>query len=84
MNLCDDLSRFKMETHRRFGNESNLWGLNTDSSIKITGRHMVNISRAVTAELNLLGHSVGDVVFHLLHQRLVISSEAVVTSLPNS
>ncbi|KAG0641773.1 ribonuclease H-like domain-containing protein [Tuber brumale] len=58
MNLCDDLSRFKMETHSRFGNGSNLWGFNTGSSIKITGRHMVNIWRAVTAELNLLGYSV--------------------------
>ena len=67
MSLCDDLSRFKMENHSRFGNESNLWDLNTDSSTKISGRHMVNIWRAVTAELNLLGYSVGDVVFHLLH-----------------
>ena len=67
MNLCDDLSHFKMETHSRFGKESNLWGLNTDSTIKITGRQMVNIWRAVTAELNLLGYSMENVVFHLLH-----------------
>ncbi|CUS13110.1 unnamed protein product, partial [Tuber aestivum] len=68
MNLCDDLSRVKTETHSRFGKESNLWGFNTGSAIKITGRHMVNIWRAMTAELNLLGYSMENVVFHLLHQ----------------
>ncbi|PWW73841.1 hypothetical protein C7212DRAFT_359656 [Tuber magnatum] len=79
MNLCDNLSRVKTETHSRFGKESNLWGFNTGSAIKITGRHMVNIWRAMTAELNLLGYSMENVVFHLLHQRIPHYSFKVLT-----
>ncbi|KAG0638169.1 hypothetical protein HOY80DRAFT_923269 [Tuber brumale] len=79
MNLCDDLSRVKIETHSRFGKESNLWGFNTGSAIRITGRHMVNIWRAMTAELNLLGYSMENVVFHLLHQRIPHYSFKVLT-----
>ncbi|KAL2853944.1 hypothetical protein BJY01DRAFT_232110 [Aspergillus pseudoustus] len=58
-NLCDELSR-----------DADRWGFNHTSSIRITGRHMVNIWRAMRSEMHLLQYSMENVVFHLLHQRI--------------
>ncbi|KAJ9226547.1 hypothetical protein DTO271D3_3487 [Paecilomyces variotii] len=68
--LCDELSRVKSQAHGRFGKENDLWGFNTSSSIRITGRHMINIGRAMRSELNLLQYTIENVTFHLLHRRI--------------
>ncbi|KAL1870043.1 DNA polymerase zeta [Paecilomyces lecythidis] len=68
--LCDELSRVKSQSHGRFGKENDLWGFNTSSSIRITGRHMINIGRAMRSELNLLQYTMENVTFHLLHRRV--------------
>ncbi|KAF5861120.1 DNA polymerase zeta [Aspergillus alliaceus] len=68
--ICDELSRVKSQAHGRFGKDADRWGFNHTSSIRVTGRHMINIWRAMRGELNLLQYSMENVVFHLLHRRI--------------
>lgn len=68
--LCDDLSRVKYHASGRFGKENDRWGYKKTSTIKIIGRHVINIWRAMRAELNLLQYTMENVVFHLLQQRI--------------
>jgi DNA polymerase zeta len=68
--LCDELSRVKTQSHGRFGKENDRWGFNHTSTIRVTGRHMINIWRAMRSELNLLQYTMENVVFHLLHRRI--------------
>ncbi|KAI4127173.1 MAG: hypothetical protein LQ338_003350 [Usnochroma carphineum] len=69
-NLCDEFSRMKSQSHGRFGKENDRWGFNQTSTIRVTGRHMINIWRAMRGELNLLQYTLENVVFHLLHRRV--------------
>ncbi|KAG5984745.1 hypothetical protein E4U55_003389 [Claviceps digitariae] len=69
-NLCDEFSRMKTDSHGRFGKQSDRWGFNTTSTIRITGRHMINIWRAMRGELNLLQYTLENVAWHLLHRRV--------------
>ncbi|KAK0725692.1 putative DNA polymerase zeta catalytic subunit [Lasiosphaeris hirsuta] len=69
-NLCDEFSRMKSNSHGRFGKDADRWGFNTTSTIRVTGRHMVNIWRAMRGELNLLQYTMENVVWHLLHRRI--------------
>ena len=69
-NLCDEFSRMKSQSHGRFGKEDDRWGFNHTSTIRVTGRHMINIWRAMRGELNLLQYTLENVVFHLLHRRI--------------
>jgi DNA polymerase zeta len=69
-NLCDEFSRMKSNSHGRFGKESDRWGFNTTSTIRVTGRHMINIWRAMRGELNLLQYTMENVAWHLLHRRI--------------
>ncbi|THC91007.1 hypothetical protein EYZ11_009537 [Aspergillus tanneri] len=69
-NICDELSRVKSQAHGKFGKDADRWGFNHTSSIRITGRHTINIWRAMRNELNLLQYSMENVVFHLLHRRI--------------
>ncbi|KAK3396123.1 hypothetical protein B0T20DRAFT_416717 [Sordaria brevicollis] len=70
LDLCDDFSRMKSQSNGRIGKEADRWGFNTTSSIRITGRHMINIWRAMRGELNLLQYTMENVVWHLLHRRI--------------
>ncbi len=70
LNLCDDISRMKSQSHGRFGKEEDRWGFNQTSTIRVTGRHTINIWRAMRGELNLLQYTMENVVFHLLHRRI--------------
>ncbi|USP82770.1 uncharacterized protein yc1106_10044 [Curvularia clavata] len=69
-NLCDELSRMKSQSSGRFGKEADRWGFTHTSTIRVTGRHMINIWRAMRGELNLLQYTMENVVFHLLHKRI--------------
>ncbi|KAK2629656.1 hypothetical protein QTJ16_000476 [Diplocarpon rosae] len=69
-NLCDEFSRMKAQSHGRFGKDSDKWGFNNTSTIRVTGRHMINIWRAMRSELNLLQYTIENVTFHLLHRRI--------------
>jgi DNA polymerase zeta len=68
--LCDEISRMKSQSHSRFGKEADRWGFTHTSTIRVTGRHMINIWRAMRGELNLLQYTMENVVFHLLHKRI--------------
>ncbi|KAB5546990.1 hypothetical protein GE09DRAFT_1129360 [Coniochaeta sp. 2T2.1] len=68
--LCDEFSRMKSLSHGRFGKEADRWGFNTTSTIRVTGRHMINVWRAMRGELNLLQYTMENVVWHLLHRRI--------------
>jgi DNA polymerase zeta len=69
-NLCHEFSRMKAQSHGRFGKDSDKWGFNNTSTIRVTGRHTINIWRAMRSELNLLQYTLENVVFHLLHRRI--------------
>ncbi|KAI0008624.1 hypothetical protein F4779DRAFT_586084 [Xylariaceae sp. FL0662B] len=69
-NLCDEFSRMKSQSFGRIGREAGKWGFNTTSTIRVTGRHMINIWRAMRGELNLLQYTMENVVWHLLHRRI--------------
>ena len=68
--LCDELSRVKSQSHGRFGKDDDRWGFNHTSTIRVTGRHMINIWRAMRGELNLLQYTMENVVFQLCHRRI--------------
>ena len=68
--LCDELSRVKSQAHGRFGKDSDRWGFNHTSSIRATGRHIINLWRAMRGELNLLQYTMENVVFHVLQRRI--------------
>ncbi|KAK5107743.1 hypothetical protein LTR62_000719 [Meristemomyces frigidus] len=69
-NLPDEFSRMKSSSHGRFGKEADRWGFQQTSTLRITGRHTINIWRAMRSELNLLQYTMENVVFHLLHRRI--------------
>ncbi|KAJ5396887.1 hypothetical protein N7509_005000 [Penicillium cosmopolitanum] len=68
--LCEELSRVKSQANGKFGREEDRWGFEHASSIQMTGRHMINIWRAMKGEMNLLQYTMENVVFHLLHRRI--------------
>lgn len=68
--LCAELSRVKSQSKSKFGKENDRWGFEHASSIQMTGRHMINIWRALRGELNLLQYTMENVVFHLLQRRI--------------
>lgn len=69
-NLCDEFSRMKSQSHGRFGKEADRWGFTHTSTIRITGRHMINVWRAMRGEINLLQYTMENVSFHVLHKRI--------------
>ncbi|KAG2169661.1 hypothetical protein VTO58DRAFT_110925 [Aureobasidium pullulans] len=79
-NLCEELSRVRSQSHGRFGKDADKWGFEHTSTIRITGRHMINIWRAMRGELNLLQYTMENVVFHLLHKRIPHYSFADLTT----
>lgn len=68
--LCEELSRVKSQSNGKFGKADDRWGFEHTSSIQMTGRHMINIWRAMKGEMNLLQYSMENVVFHLLNRRI--------------
>lgn len=69
-NLCDEFSRMKSPSHGRFANEDDRWGFNHTSTVRVTGRHTINIWRTMKGELNLLQYTMENVVFQLCHRRI--------------
>lgn len=78
-NLPDEFSRMKSQSHGRFGKDADRWGFTHTSTVRITGRHTINIWRAMRSELNLLQYTMENVVFHLLHRRIPHYSYAALT-----
>ena len=78
-NLPDEFSRMMSQSHGRFGKDADRWGFTHTSTVRITGRHTINIWRAMRSELNLLQYTMENVVFHLLHRRVPHYSFATLT-----
>ena len=71
--FVEEISRVKrqqQQAHAGMGKEKDGWGWKTTSSLTITGRHIINIWRSMRGELNLLGYSMENVAWHLLHKRV--------------
>ncbi|KAK3996935.1 putative DNA polymerase zeta catalytic subunit, partial [Cladorrhinum sp. PSN332] len=68
--LCNEFSRMKSESFGKSGKEADKWGFNTTSMIHVTGRHVINVWRAMRGELNLLQYTMENVAWHLLHRRV--------------
>ncbi|KAK6429147.1 DNA polymerase zeta [Oleoguttula sp. CCFEE 5521] len=83
-NLPDEFSRMKAQSHGRFGKEADRWGFNQTSTVRITGRHTINIWRAMRSELNLLQYTMENVAFHVLHRRVPHYAFAKLTRWYNS
>ncbi|EPX71413.1 DNA polymerase zeta catalytic subunit Rev3 [Schizosaccharomyces octosporus yFS286] len=63
--LPEQLSRLADTTKGTFSKKNDAWGYSTTSSIKIVGRHMLNIWRIIRGEISLLNYSLENVVAHL-------------------
>lgn len=70
LNFCNEISRMREHAHGRFGRDEDKWGFDHTSTIRVTGRHTINVWRAMRGELNLLGYTLENVAFHLLHKRV--------------
>lgn len=68
--LCEEFSRTRSQSHGKMGKSLDPWGFNHTSTIRITGRHMINIWRAMRGELNLLQYTMENIAFHILHRRV--------------
>ncbi|KAK4154857.1 hypothetical protein C8A00DRAFT_14013 [Chaetomidium leptoderma] len=68
--LCSEFSRMKSESARKLGKDADRWGFKQTSMLHVTGRHIINVWRAMRGELNLLQYSMENVVWHLLHRRI--------------
>lgn len=68
--LCSEFSRMKTQSTGKSNKETDRWGFKTTSVIHVTGRHMINVWRAMRSELNLLQYTMENVVWHVLHRRI--------------
>lgn len=65
VNLLGRLSRSRAHSNGKFGDR---WGYMKTTMMKIQGRHLLNIWRALRSELALTSNTLEMVCFHLLHQ----------------
>ncbi|KAK4040699.1 hypothetical protein C8A01DRAFT_15433 [Parachaetomium inaequale] len=77
--LCNEFSRMKSESFGKSGKDADRWGFKTTSTLHVTGRHIINVWRAMRGELNLLQYSMENVVWHLLHRRIPHYSWRILT-----
>ncbi|KAK4133418.1 hypothetical protein BT67DRAFT_423459 [Trichocladium antarcticum] len=68
--LCAEFSRMKSNSTSTSKKEADRWGFKTTSALHVTGRHMINVWRAMRGELNLLQYTMENVVWHVLHRRI--------------
>lgn len=57
----------------RSGPKKDFYSATHTSTFKVSGRHILNIWRICRSEINLNQYSFENVVFHLLHQRCVVT-----------
>jgi DNA polymerase zeta len=56
------------------GPKKDFYSATHSSTFKVSGRHILNIWRICRSEFNLTQYTFENVVFHLLHQRYVLTS----------
>ena len=67
IDILEEISRVNSEPKNKV---SDKWGYNYTTSIFVTGRHMINIWRALRNELKLTQYTVENISYHVLHSRL--------------
>lgn len=76
IDLCSKLSRVIFKGNNKFGDN---WGYTHASSIRITGRHMMNLWRILRGDMNLLRYTLENITYHLLHRRVPHYTESQLT-----
>ncbi|KAI0462032.1 hypothetical protein LJB42_004637 [Komagataella kurtzmanii] len=67
LDLCEKFSRVQY----KFNNKTkDHWGYTHGSSFRITGRHVLNLWRALTHEITLTNYTLENLVYHILHLRI--------------
>jgi DNA polymerase zeta len=74
-----EISRTKSDFRKAAGRGDDKWNFNQTSTVRITGRHTINIWRAMRGELNLLQYTMENIVFHILQRRIPHYSYADLT-----
>jgi DNA polymerase zeta len=69
IDLCEELGRFVPSDKMRQVFHDR-WGETTATSVKIAGRHVLNLWRVMRGEMNLLQYTLENICFHLLKRRL--------------
>ncbi|KAL5604423.1 uncharacterized protein BROUX77_004609 [Berkeleyomyces rouxiae] len=78
--LSEDLSRIRGDPALLLRKNGNRWAFTKTSTVKVTGRHTINIWRAMRGELNLLQYTMENIAWHLLGRRIPHYSHAVLTA----
>lgn len=69
MQLTDDFSRVKEYGGGHFGKDADPWGQKKSASMRVVGRHSINIWRAMRGELAINSYTQENVTFKLLNRR---------------
>ncbi|KKA30079.1 hypothetical protein TD95_005216 [Thielaviopsis punctulata] len=78
--LSADLARVRSaESPLRTGRAGDRWGFTKTSTVKVTGRHVINLWRAMRSELSLLQYSLAQIAWHVLGRRIPHYSHATLT-----
>ncbi|PHH55286.1 DNA polymerase zeta catalytic subunit [Ceratocystis fimbriata CBS 114723] len=80
--LGEDLSRMRGDLASRLHKDGNgaRWAFTKTSTVKVTGRHTINIWRAMRGEMSLSQYTMENVAWHLLGRRIPHYSHAVLTA----
>ncbi|KAJ3341524.1 DNA polymerase zeta [Gonapodya sp. JEL0774] len=70
-NLLEELSRTKAHATTKHSRDEDEWGFNQTTSVHVTGRVVLNVWRLMRGELNLTSYTFENLVYHVLHQRVV-------------
>ncbi|CAI4054256.1 hypothetical protein SUVZ_16G1200 [Saccharomyces uvarum] len=79
--IVEELARVKYKLKSK---PRDNWGYAHSSGILVTGRHIINIWRALRSEVNLTQYTIENIAFNLLHERLPRFSYKSLTNMWNS
>ncbi|CAI4053009.1 hypothetical protein SKDZ_16G1080 [Saccharomyces kudriavzevii ZP591] len=79
--IVNELARVKYQFKSK---RSDTWGYTQSSGISVTGRHIINIWRALRSDVNLAQYTIESTAFNLLHKRLPHFSYRSLTDMWNS
>lgn len=79
--FCDNIARVSCEYLKNVGDQ---WGYTHASSIRIPGRHMLNIWRTLRSELNISRYTIENATFYVLNERIPHFSHKKLTQMWNS
>ncbi|CAI4823315.1 CDN_1a_G0053580.mRNA.1.CDS.1 [Saccharomyces cerevisiae] len=79
--IVRELARVKCQIKTKL---SDTWGYAHSSGIMITGRHMINIWRALRSDVNLTQYTIESAAFNILHKRLPHFSFESLTNMWNA